>query len=224
MSHTITDNQISSVSEIRRERERAEMTERIMDVARAMFVQDGYEAVTLRKIALAIEYSPGAIYQYFKDKQTLVKAIIQQDQKDLRNHIMECMLLEEPRSRLVEMARRYVQWGVSHPNHYMLLLAPPSNWARQEDELRQDAPIPLEQEAIKIMYESVKDAMQRGMFKDKYADPSLIAATLWAGIHGLIMLEIALTEYDRTLLGDKYISFDARFDTLKEVFLDGFLK
>ena len=96
MTQTTTDNQVSSISEIRRERERAEMTERIMDVARAMFVQDGYEAVTLRKIALAIEYSPGAIYQYFKDKQALIRAIIQKDQQDLRTQIMESMLIEEP--------------------------------------------------------------------------------------------------------------------------------
>jgi len=224
MSQTATDNQISSVSEIRRERERTEMTERIMDAARAMFVQDGYEAVTLRKIALAIEYSPGAIYQYFKDKQTLVRAIIQKDQQDLRNQIIECMLLQEPRARLIEMARRYAQWGVSHPNHYMLLLSPPSGWVKQEDELRQDTPTPLEQEAIKILYESVKDAMRRGIFKDKYTDPSLIAATMWAGIHGVIMLEIGLTEYDRSLIEDRNNSFDAKFDMLKEIFLDGLVK
>ncbi len=224
MTQTTTDNQVSSISEIRRERERAEMTERIMDVARAMFVQDGYEAVTLRKIALAIEYSPGAIYQYFKDKQALIRAIIQKDQQDLRTQIMESMLIEEPRERLIEMARRYAQWGISHPNHYLLLLAPPSNWAREENNLRQDTPPQLERETIKILYESVKDAMRRGVFKDKYTNASLIAATLWAGIHGVIMLEISMSEYDRALIGDKNISFEARFETLKEVFLEGFVK
>lgn len=195
-----------------------------MDVARAMFVQDGYEAVTLRKIALAIEYSPGAIYQYFKDKQALIRAIIQKDQQDLRTQIMESMLIEEPRERLIEMARRYAQWGISHPNHYLLLLAPPSNWAREENNLRQDTPPQLERETIKILYESVKDAMRRGVFKDKYTNASLIAATLWAGIHGVIMLEISMSEYDRALIGDKNISFEARFETLKEVFLEGFVK
>lgn len=224
MSQTATDSQISSVSEMRRERERAEMTERIMDVARAMFVKDGYEAVTLRKIALAIEYSPGAIYQYFKDKQSLIRTIILKDQQDLRSQIMESMLIEEPRERLIEMARRYAQWGVSHPNHYLLLLAPPSNWAREENDLRQDTPPQLERETIKILYESVKDAMRRGIFKDKFSDPSLIAATMWAGIHGVIMLEISMSEYDRALIGNKNISFEARFETLKEVFLEGFVK
>lgn len=224
MSQTATDSQISSVSEMRRERERAEMTERIMDVARAMFVKDGYEAVTLRKIALAIEYSPGAIYQYFKDKQSLIRTIILKDQQDLRSQIMESMLIEEPRERLIEMARRYAQWGVSHPNHYLLLLAPPSNWAREENDLRKDTPPQLERETIKILYESVKDAMRRGIFKDKFSDPSLIAATMWAGIHGVIMLEISMSEYDRALIGNKNISFEARFETLKEVFLEGFVK
>jgi len=215
--------QTVSVSELRRDRERQEMIERIMDAAREMFVQEGYEAVTLRKIARAIEYSPASIYQYFKDKESLVKAIIQQDQQDVRRAIMECMQLDEPRERLTEMARRYADWGVSHPNHYRLLLAPPANWAKQEDELRLNRPTPLEQEAVKILYESVKDAMQRGIFKEKYRDPSLVAATLWAGIHGVIMLEITMSEYDRALIGAPDILFEERFNTLKEVFLDGFL-
>ncbi|MCC6144698.1 MAG: helix-turn-helix transcriptional regulator, partial [Candidatus Hydrogenedentes bacterium] len=62
--HQESNSNQQTVSEIRREREREEMANRIMDVARQMFVRDGYEAVTLRKIALAIEYSPAAIYQY----------------------------------------------------------------------------------------------------------------------------------------------------------------
>jgi AcrR family transcriptional regulator len=213
-----------TVSEIRRERERIEMAERIMDVAREMFVRDGYEAVTLRKIAQVIEYSPAVIYQYFRDKQALVKAIIQKDQQDLHAHILTCMQMEDPRERLVEMARRYAYWGITHPNHYMLLLTPPTGWTEHKDELREHEPIPLDQEALVILYETVKDAIQRGVLKEKYADPSFVAATLWAGIHGVIMLEITMNSNDWACIGNPEITFENRFATLTEVFLDGFLR
>jgi AcrR family transcriptional regulator len=213
-----------SVSKLRRERERAELKERIMEVAREMFVRDGYEAVTLRSIALAIEYTPGFVYKLFKDKQALVKEIIRKDSEDLRNHLMECMKAGDPINQMVEMARLYGRWAVAHPNHYRLMLVPPPAWEEQDEELRRQEPIPLEQEALYVLTVLVKEGIQQGSLKEKYSEPALIAATLWAGIHGVALLEIAMRPKDRTLLGGKDTSFEARLATLKEVFLDGFLK
>jgi AcrR family transcriptional regulator len=213
-----------SVSELRRERERFEMTERIMDAAREMFVRDGYEAVTLRKIALAIQYSPGAIYQYFRDKQALVSAIIRRDSQDLRGHLLKCLTLEDPRAQLVEMARRYAAWGIAHPNHYRLMLVPPPIWAEHDRECSEENHTPREQQLLHVLHVVVKDAIGRGLLREKYGDPGLVAATLWAGIHGLVLLEITMTAKDRALIGGLDSRFEARFETLKEVFLDGFLK
>ena len=226
MAQDSVKSQSPSVSEIRRERERNEMTERIMDVAREMFVRDGYEAVTLRKIALSIEYSQGIIYQYFKDKQALVRAIIRRDSEDLRQHLGECLILEDPVEQLVEMARRYVTWGVAHPNHYHLMLLPPPAWGAYDRELQEPAEsyTPLEQELLSVLYAAVKIAIEHGRLKEKYSEPALVAATLWAGVHGVVLLEIGMKAEDRVLMGGEDTAFEARFNTLKEVFLDGFLK
>lgn len=212
-----------SISERRRERERAEMTERIMDVARKMFVRNGYEAVTLRKIAHAIEYSPGAIYQYFKDKQALMTAIVQADSASLREHLLECLTEEDPVARLVEMAQRYAAWGVEHPNHYRLMLMPPGGWAKGKSRDNGEE-TPLEREALQVLTVAVQEAVRRGLLKEKYREPALVAATLWAGIHGVVLLEITMSARELTLLGGKNTTFEARFDTLTTVFLDGFLK
>src|ERR1700751_6037572 len=53
----------------RRERERQELRSRILDAARELFAEQGYDAVTMRGIAERIEYSPTAIYFHFKDKE-----------------------------------------------------------------------------------------------------------------------------------------------------------
>ena len=63
----------------RREREKGELRAKILDAARTLFMKDGYDAVSMRKIAEAIEYSPTAIYQYFPDKTTLVLALCEAD-------------------------------------------------------------------------------------------------------------------------------------------------
>lgn len=223
MAQNKSENQELTISEVRRERERAEITERIMDVAREMFVRDGYEAVTLRKIAKEIEYSPAAIYQYFKDKEDLINSIIEKDQQELHKHILKCMQLTDPLERIVEMAVLYAQWGVTHPNHYLLQLNPPKAWTNKKKATLQPGVAPLYHEMLGALYKIVKEAIDQGMMKEKYKDPSLVAATLWAGIHGVIMLEITMQKKEWGLLGNPEISFEERFLTLKEVCSDGFL-
>ena len=71
----------------RREREKQELRQQILDRAREMFAAEGYEAVTMRKIAEAIEYSPTAIYLYFKDKEDLFKAAARSSLEPALNEI-----------------------------------------------------------------------------------------------------------------------------------------
>ena len=52
----------------RRAREKENIREEILDAARTLFVKEGYENVSIRKIAAKIEYAPGTIYLYFEDK------------------------------------------------------------------------------------------------------------------------------------------------------------
>lgn len=82
------------------------MTERIKDIARTMFVRDGYEAVTLNKIATELEYTRPAIYRYFRDKNDLLAMIVREDMQDLHAQLWKCAEIEDPLERLVAMARR----------------------------------------------------------------------------------------------------------------------
>lgn len=212
-----------SVSKLRREREREELKERIMDIAREMFLCEGYEAVTLRKIALAIEYTPGYIYKLFKDKQELIEAILHKDTEDLRAHLLHCLTQDNPLERIIEMARHYSEWAITHPNHYRLMLFPPPAWSEKKRHPGQQASIPLEQEALNILTELVKKAMRTGQIKKKYSDPRLIAATLWAGIIGAVLIEISVDPKGRIGVAGKDSAFNDRFDALREAFLYGLL-
>ncbi|WP_125140903.1 TetR/AcrR family transcriptional regulator [Clostridium transplantifaecale] len=56
----------------RRDGEKAEMRKKIMDAAVEIINQEGYENLSIRKIAAKIEYSPTAIYLYYKDKAQII--------------------------------------------------------------------------------------------------------------------------------------------------------
>ena len=58
----------------RREREKLETRDLILEAARELFANEGYEGVSMRKLAEKIEYSPTAIYVHFADKEELFRA------------------------------------------------------------------------------------------------------------------------------------------------------
>lgn len=220
-----TKSQVSPARR-RRERERQALSERILDVAREMFVRDGYEAVTLNRIAEAVEYTPGAIYQYFRDKRALVMAIIRADYLALRDEInRECGQIVDPVERLKRMAVVYAGWGARHPNHYRLLTVPPPAWAERGRELREHENPPLEEDATYLLGQCAAEACLAGRVCDEYANsPGLVAMTLWAGLHGVVLQEISLPQEARELLGASGISFETRVEAMSAVMIRGFLR
>src|SRR5215203_1496286 len=105
----------------RRERERLETRAKIMDAARDLFAREGYDAVSMRRIAEAIEYSPTAIYVHFRDKQDLLLQICQSDFVSLAQGIAELQQVADPIERIKRMGHAYIWFGVQHPNHYRLM-------------------------------------------------------------------------------------------------------
>src|SRR4029079_4250593 len=62
----------------RHEREREAVARAILDAARDLFVAEGYQNVSIRKIAEKIEYSPAAIYSYFPSKDDICLALTEE--------------------------------------------------------------------------------------------------------------------------------------------------
>ena len=62
----------------RQDRERQAVTASILTAARELFVAEGYQSVSIRKIAERIEYSPAAIYSYFASKDDIFLALAEE--------------------------------------------------------------------------------------------------------------------------------------------------
>ena len=62
----------------RQERDREAVRRAILDAARELFVAEGYQNVSIRKIAERIEYSPAAIYGYFPSKDDIFFALAEE--------------------------------------------------------------------------------------------------------------------------------------------------
>src|SRR6187549_2813704 len=99
----------------RREREKEAVRKKILDAARRLFIDQGYEAVTMRKIAKAIEYSPTAIYLHFRDKKAVMEAICDTDFLKLATRFRRIAEIADPIERLRAAGFAYSDFAMKHP-------------------------------------------------------------------------------------------------------------
>ena len=83
----------------RQEREREATARAILDAARELFVAEGYQNVSIRKIAEKIEYSPAAIYSYFPSKDDIFLALAEEGFRMLFDSSDDCAGSAEHRTR-----------------------------------------------------------------------------------------------------------------------------
>lgn len=172
----------------RREREKQELRQQILDTARALFAREGYESVTMRKIAEAIEYSPTAIYLYFKDKEQLINELCHADFRTLAGEFQKIAEVRDPIERLKKTGAAYVEFGLRYPNHYRLMFMTPH--PPHTPEMQADKGNP-EQDAYAFLKVIVSQCIEAGMFRKEFSDVEAVSQMLWASVHGLISLRIA---------------------------------
>ena len=203
----------------RRERERQELRERILDAARTLFAEQGYDAVTMRKIAEKIEYSPTAIYFHFKDKQTLLQELCDTDFGALAHEFQKIARIADPIDRLRQIGRAYVGFAIAYPNHYRLMFMTPSKASLNPDASRLARGNP-EQDAYAFLRATVAEAIAAGRMRPELTDADLVSQMVWAGTHGVVSLHISNCD-------DAWIAWhDARdtAHTLIEVMLRGLVR
>ncbi len=168
----------------RRAEQRAELKAMILDAARDVFIHDGYEQVSMRKLAEKIEYSPGTIYLHFKNKDELLASLVEESFAKLRDALEQAR-----RDDAVETLRAglhaYVDFGLRHPNHYhfAFILRPhtvTSSTYRPHG-------------AFQFLREVVRCCVECGRFRD--VDVETAAQTLWAAVHGVTSLLVTRPQF-----------------------------
>jgi AcrR family transcriptional regulator len=100
----------------RREREKEALRQVILDAARELFVKEGYENVSMRRIADKIEYSPTTIYLYFEDKASLLFAVCEETFAKLAKRMQSISRQKtDPIGSLKRGCRAYVRAQVPQP-------------------------------------------------------------------------------------------------------------
>jgi AcrR family transcriptional regulator len=174
----------------RREREKLETREKILDAARELFLTEGYDGVSMRQVAERIEYSPTAIYVHFADKDELFRELVHADFARLAGVFQDAANLSDPVERIKRIGSAYIEFGRRFPNHYrlMFMTACPLSGPDEIDCQIKGNP---EVDAYAFLKYSVQQAIDAGVFRAELTDAELLSQTLWAAVHGVISLNIA---------------------------------
>lgn len=93
----------------------------ILQAAKKLFLQEGYEATTIRKIADRVGVSAPALYLYFADKEAILLALCDQTFGFLIDKIDEIEKEKHPpRVQLRRCGEAYIRFGLEHPQEYWL--------------------------------------------------------------------------------------------------------
>jgi AcrR family transcriptional regulator len=106
----------------RQERDREATRRAILDAARELFVVEGYENVSIRKIADRIEYSPAAIYGYFPGKDDIFFALAEEGFRLLATTGDRVMQEHaEPLETVRELFWAYYRFSQEQPQFFELM-------------------------------------------------------------------------------------------------------
>lgn len=169
----------------RKERDRQEMRQTILQAARTLFLDQGFEKTSIRNIADAIEYSPATIYLYYKDKNDLFFALHQGAFLKMISEFESMFLVQDSFERLTAMGKHYMKFAFENPELYnlMFLMEAPMEVIECKEQVWEDGHI-----ALGILKNAVNDCIRDGYFKCQ--DIESISMMIWAMVHGLMTLHL----------------------------------
>ncbi len=168
----------------RKERDRQGMREKILQSAHHLFLDKGFEDISIRNIAEAIEYSPATIYLYFKDKNEIFFALHGEAFKIFNSYLGEVMLIKDPMDRLIKLGEKYIEFTFAHPRYYniMFIMEAPMNCDENSEDWQEGAKAHCFLEGV------VEECKKNGHFKN--LNTKILSFTIWSYMHGMCSLAL----------------------------------
>lgn len=193
----------------RKTRQKQALRERILDAARRIVVREGFAALSMRKIADAIEYSPATLYLHFESRDEIARALCAEGYAQLLSTFEPLAEIADAAERLRGLARAYVAFGVAHPETYRLIFMEDPTYmgaalSHAADAGKVGGQLGTGQASIVInpaASDESSDAAMRMMVGaldelkaagrlPKSVDGAILAEAFWASMHGIVALNL----------------------------------
>ncbi|SPM31935.1 TetR/AcrR family transcriptional regulator [Mycobacterium terramassiliense] len=150
----------------------------LTSAALSLVAEKGPKGFTLTEAARRAGVSAAAPYRHFADKAELLATVAEQGFADLHAALLAAAYgASDPKARVIELGRAYVRWAVAHPDHYRVMFGSEISKADH----------PALAVAADRAFGDLLDAIA-GLVDGQ--DPRVVAAPLWALVHGVASLAI----------------------------------
>ncbi|MFH8935343.1 TetR/AcrR family transcriptional regulator [Streptomyces griseosporeus] len=162
----------------RKERERAARERLIVAAARELAEQQGWDAVTTRRLAERIEYSQPVLYSHFRGKREIIGAVALEGAAELAAAVRAATAaVNGPRERVAALARAYLDFAERNPAVYDAIFQLDGGLAYAQE----DTPEQLK-DAFAALMENLAEVAGDGI------EPGLFTEVFWASLHGIATL------------------------------------
>ncbi|MFH8838672.1 TetR/AcrR family transcriptional regulator [Streptomyces sp. NPDC017868] len=162
----------------RKQRERVERERLIVATARELAEQQGWDAVTTRRLAERIEYSQPVLYSHFRGKREIIGAVALEGAAEMAATLRAtASAVDGPHARVTALARAYLDFAERHPAVYDAMFQLDGGLAFADEE----TPEPLK-DAFAALLETLGEVAGDGV------QPGLFTEVFWAALHGLATL------------------------------------
>ena len=174
-------------AEARRERNRAEMRQSVLDAAQELVTERGIEGLSLRGIARELGYSPAAIYEYFESLDDIILSLYFEGTDGLTGILDECICSLPPETdsptALLRLADVFRNQALASPELYRFTY----------NVMKQPKHPKLQEETAGVGLESLMRTVERGIEQGELIDvpPFTIALAAWTAAHGFVSLEVS---------------------------------
>jgi AcrR family transcriptional regulator len=162
----------------RKVRDRAEREQRIVAAARVIAEGEGWDAVTIRRLAMEIEYSQPVLYSHFENKNAIVAAVAVEGFKEITVALQDAASGSTgKRNALKTVATAYIAFALSRPALYEAMFILPTDLLFAKSETRPE---------LRAAFRALA-AVVTPFCVD--VDVDVVTETFWAALHGFAELE-----------------------------------
>ncbi len=176
---------IMGISE-RKEKQKAELKQLILDASVKLFAAEGYEGFSMRKIADMIEYSPTTVYLHYKDKNEILFELHELGFQKMQSYNMDLFDIANPLLRLHKLGENYIRFGLDYPEFYNLMFILPAPMETLKTKL--DCNWKCGDDALQVLKGIISECMERKLIQP--GDVNVMAMAIWGMVHGLVSLAI----------------------------------
>ncbi|MBK8515289.1 MAG: TetR/AcrR family transcriptional regulator [Saprospiraceae bacterium] len=167
----------------RKERDKAELKDTILEAAKSILLKHGIKGLSIRKIANNVEYSPATIYLYFKDKDEIMHELMEMGFKLMNSYMSESISELDPVKRINGIGKAYIKFGLEKKDWYDLMFNSEKPMKHIEKCLEEwDEGMAM----FALLAATCKQAIDKLGLQG--VNERILALHLWSCVHGLVNL------------------------------------